>query len=121
MGYSITVWLAVRQRTRPLRFATAGAPPVTVLKPLCGVEHATYECLRSFCEQDHPRFQIVFGVSNPLDPAVAVVRGLQCEFPRWGPKGQTRIITTENIGPAAQHNDISLWQVSCLGYSPHRF
>jgi ceramide glucosyltransferase len=81
MGYSITAWLAVRRRLRPSRFATADAPPVTVLKPLCGAEHSIYECLRSFCEQDYPRFQIVFGISNSDDPAIAVVRSLQREFP----------------------------------------
>jgi ceramide glucosyltransferase len=82
MGYSITAWIAVRRRVRPTRDAPANAPPVTVLKPLCGAEHALYECLRSFCEQDYPRFQIVFGVSDSHDPAVAVVRRLKREFPR---------------------------------------
>jgi ceramide glucosyltransferase len=81
MGYSITAWLAVRQGIRPSRLETAAAPSVTVLKPLCDAEHAIYECLRSFCEQDYPRFQIVFGVSDSDDPAVAVVRQLQHEFP----------------------------------------
>jgi ceramide glucosyltransferase len=81
MGYSIAAWLAVRQGIRPSRLETAAAPPVTVLKPLCGAEHALYECLRSFCEQDYSRFQIVFGVSDSDDPAVAVVRQLQHEFP----------------------------------------
>jgi len=74
MGYSITAWLAARQGIRPARLETAAAPPVTVLKPLCGAEHAIYECLRSFCEQDYSRFEIVFGVSDSDDPAVAVVR-----------------------------------------------
>jgi len=81
MGYSIAAWLAVRRRIRPTRCAPADSPPVTVLKPLCGAEHALYDCLRSFCEQDHPRFQIVFGVSESDDPAIAVVRRLQREFP----------------------------------------
>jgi ceramide glucosyltransferase len=57
-------------------------PGVTILKPLCGAEPQLYECLRSFCCQAWPRLQIVFGVRDPADPAVAVVRRLQHEFPR---------------------------------------
>jgi ceramide glucosyltransferase len=80
-GYSLTAWLAVRLSFRPPRFAPASTPSVTLLKPLCGAEYAIYECLRSFCEQDYPQYQIVFGVSDSEDPAVAVVRRLQREFP----------------------------------------
>jgi ceramide glucosyltransferase len=86
-GYSITAWLAVQMRLRSTRFSRSvgprppDAPPVTVLKPLCGVEHELYECLRSFCDQTYARFQIVFGVRDRHDPAVAVVRRLQREFP----------------------------------------
>ncbi|HTC53497.1 MAG TPA: bacteriohopanetetrol glucosamine biosynthesis glycosyltransferase HpnI [Steroidobacteraceae bacterium] len=57
-------------------------PGVTILKPLCGAEPRLYECLRSFCNQAWPQLQIVFGVRDPADPAVAVVRRLQHEFPR---------------------------------------
>src|ERR1700692_3879141 len=81
MGYSLTAWRAVRRKIRPSQVAMSDAPPVTILKPLRGAEHAIYECLRSFCEQDYPRFQIVFGVSDSNDPAIAVVRRLQREFP----------------------------------------
>lgn len=56
-------------------------PPVTVLKPLCGAEPGLYEHLRSFCQQDHPEFQIVFGVRDPADPALAVTERLVAEFP----------------------------------------
>jgi ceramide glucosyltransferase len=58
------------------------APAVTILKPLCGAEPETYECLRSFCDQAYPDFQIVFGVRSETDPAVAIVRRLQKEFPQ---------------------------------------
>jgi ceramide glucosyltransferase len=57
-------------------------PAVTVLKPLHGSERGLYDCLRSFCEQDYPRFQIVCGVREADDAAVAVVRALQAAYPR---------------------------------------
>ena len=56
-------------------------PPVTVLKPLCGAEPGLYQHLHSFCRQDYPEFQIVFGVLDATDPALLVVRRLIAEFP----------------------------------------
>lgn len=55
--------------------------PVSVLKPLCGDEPGLYENLRSFCVQTHPVFQLLFGVRDAADDAIAVVRRLQAEFP----------------------------------------
>ena len=55
-------------------------PPVSVLKPLCGAHAGLYESLRSFCDQDYPEFQIVFGVRDPADPAIDVVQRLMHEF-----------------------------------------
>lgn len=82
MGYSLAAWLAVRMRIRSAASASPDTPAVTVLKPLCGEEHELYDGLRSFCDQTYPEFQIVFGVSDEDDPAVAVVCRLQREFPR---------------------------------------
>lgn len=56
-------------------------PPITVLKPLCGDEPCLYEALRSFCRQDYPQFQIVFGVREASDAACATVASLVKEFP----------------------------------------
>ncbi len=81
MTYVIVAWLAAGARRGRARPAPAEAPPVTVLKPLCGADPGTYEALRSYCAQDYPQYQTVFGVGDADDPAVAIVRRLQREFP----------------------------------------
>jgi ceramide glucosyltransferase len=57
-------------------------PPVSILKPLKGTDPDIYESFRSHCMQDYPEYEIVFGVSDPADPAVASVEQLQREFPQ---------------------------------------
>jgi ceramide glucosyltransferase len=76
-------WVAATARRRPAGIAGRSpvTTPVSILKPLCGNEPRLYENLRSFCRQDHPHFQIIFGVKDAADPAVEVVRRLQAEFP----------------------------------------
>ena len=60
---------------------TSPLPPVSILKPLKGVDPDIYQSFRSHCLQDYPEYEIIFGVSDPGDPAVASVRQLQLEFP----------------------------------------
>jgi len=67
-----------KRRARP----PANPRSVSILKPLCGDEPCLYENLRSFCVQTHPHYEILFGVRQANDPAIAVVRRLQAEFPR---------------------------------------
>jgi ceramide glucosyltransferase len=57
-------------------------PKATLLKPLRGCEPESYACLRSFCDQDYPEFQIIFGVAAADDPVLAVVQRLRQEFPQ---------------------------------------
>jgi ceramide glucosyltransferase len=70
-----------RQSGDTVRYRPQGLPPVTIFKPLCGSEEETYECLRSFCDQTYPEFQVVFGVADSNDPVVEVVERLKREFP----------------------------------------
>lgn len=57
-------------------------PAVSILKPLHGDEPALFDNLSSFCTQDYPGpVQILFGVADANDPAVATVRRLQAAYP----------------------------------------
>ena len=56
-------------------------PPVSILKPLKGTDPEMYESFRSHCLQDYPEYEIIFGVSDPNDPAIESVKALQQEFP----------------------------------------
>jgi len=57
------------------------AEPISVLKPLAGLDLDLESNLRTFFEQDYPAFEILFAVREESDPAVAVVRKLQKEYP----------------------------------------
>jgi ceramide glucosyltransferase len=83
-GFSVLALLAVviwRLRYAHRRSAPGVQPPVTVLKPLCGAEPGLHTHLRSFCLQNYPTFQIVFGVRERTDAALAVVERIIAEFP----------------------------------------
>jgi ceramide glucosyltransferase len=83
IGYSLfTLWCVATFRTRPQKKAqTVFTPPISILKPLCGLDPHGYDTLRSHCVQDYPAFEIVFGVSDPNDAVVRVVERLIAEFP----------------------------------------
>ncbi len=56
-------------------------PAVSILKPLRGFEADAYGNLASFCVQDYPAYQILFGVSDENDPCIEVVKKIIRDFP----------------------------------------
>jgi ceramide glucosyltransferase len=82
--YLVCLWSSaafLRERKAVVSHSTLNCPPVSILKPLKGTDPDMYESFRSHCLQDYPEYEIVFGVSDANDPAVASVRKLQNEFP----------------------------------------
>src|SRR5271166_6836583 len=59
----------------------AARQPVTVLKPLCGNEPRLEQNLATLCEQTHNTYQLLLGVRDPLDPAIAAVERLKARYP----------------------------------------
>jgi ceramide glucosyltransferase len=80
--YHLLSILAVRHyfRTAPA-IADGECLPATILVPLCGVDFDAYGNYVTFCHQEYPQFQIVFGVQDERDPATTVVRQLMADFP----------------------------------------
>lgn len=119
--------LAVRRFVRRPAFPGASRPPVSVLKPLCGEDPGLYENLRSFCTQEYGTFQLVFGVRDPDDAAIPVVRRLMAEFPtadlalvvdsrRRG--GNLKVANLQNMLPAARYDTLVLAD-SDMRVEPH--
>lgn len=79
---TLTAFAVLRFRRRdPHALASGDLPPVTLLKPLCGLEPNLEQNLESFFRQDYRRFEIVFGTRDANDPALDVVHALQRRFP----------------------------------------
>ena len=79
--FGLCVWAARRFKRKS---ATVGdfAPPVSLLKSLKGLDPHMYEAFRSHCLQDYGEYELLFGVSDPKDPALELVARLQQEFPQ---------------------------------------
>jgi len=74
---------------------TQSAPPVSILKPLRGTDPEMYESFRSHCLQDYSEYELLFGVSDPADPAIELANRLQLEFPQCAVR---LLVCRENLG-----------------------
>ncbi|MCU1325045.1 MAG: glycosyl transferase, family 2 [Bryobacterales bacterium] len=79
------------QRRRRPRFS----PAVSILKPVKGRDDGFYDAIRSHASQVYPEFEILFGVADLTDPAVADIERLRREFPHV----PIQVIATPNDAP----------------------
>ncbi|HEV7617711.1 MAG TPA: bacteriohopanetetrol glucosamine biosynthesis glycosyltransferase HpnI [Burkholderiaceae bacterium] len=93
-GYALTllaslyVLIALLCHARTYRISALTQPesassrlPITVFKPLCGLEPRLEDNLATLCEQTYPAYQLIFGVRDPNDPAIATVKRLKARYP----------------------------------------
>jgi ceramide glucosyltransferase len=93
--WSARAFLRMRSPTAQTRSSSevSNTPPVSILKPLKGIDPEIYESFCSHCVQDYPAYEIIFGVSDPHDPSIASVEKLQQEFPKLA----IRLVVCPNI------------------------
>ena len=105
--YLILCLLAVlRFRTQPKcspEYSFSQWPPVTILKPVRGLEKNQEHNLRSTCLQDYPEFQVVFSIQDPDDPVLPVLKKIEQEF---GSKRVSVAIENRQVGPNGKINNL---------------
>jgi ceramide glucosyltransferase len=84
IGYLLQM-IAVRSYTAPPNPEERGHlprsfPPVSILKPLKGLDDGLFDNLESFCNLDYPRYELIFTLQNQNDPAHRVVRKIKEKY-----------------------------------------
>jgi ceramide glucosyltransferase len=125
--YLIAIWSARAFLRRP-RFPVGFAPPVSILKPLHGLDPGMAEAFASHCRQNYSgEYEILFSISSLDDPAAAVVRQFQAECPEHairlmhcpavlGPSG--KVSNLAQLVPHARH-DYLVISDSDIHIGPH--
>ena len=109
--YVICLWSAIRFLIdRRKQSGQSFLPPVSILKPLKGIDPEIYQSFRSHCEQDYPDYEIIFGVSDLKDPAVESVHRLQREFPA---RCIQLVVCKQNLGTNTKISNLAQMVSAC--------
>ena len=107
LGYYLAASLAALRFFRRERAKSLGdfTPPVSILKPVHGVDFASRENFSSFCKQNYPEYEVLFCVNEMSDPAVTVVQAVMSEFPQC----RVRILSgAAQLGANRKVNNLAL-------------
>src|SRR5215470_18287187 len=101
--YLVAIYSARRYFLTPRRPTGEFAPPVSILKPVRGLDPASYENFATFCRQDYGDYEIVFAVADDDDPAIDVIRQLIADFPE---RSIRLLIGAPSLGPSSKVNKL---------------
>jgi ceramide glucosyltransferase len=76
-------------------------PPITILKPMKGVDEGLERNLRSFFQQDYPEYELILGAPSANDPSLEVARRVAAEFPKVASKV---VVESETVCPNPKMN-----------------
>jgi ceramide glucosyltransferase len=115
LAYGLIALFCARAFFNRRKTASNYTPPITILKPVKGMDAESYENFASFCRQDYPLFQIIFAAASPADPVIPAIEKLAADFPAldidlvvdgrtYGPN--YKVCNLINAYPLAKHDII---------------
>lgn len=115
LGSCVCLSWAVLRMQRVHKRSAKSYPPISILKPLCGLDEGLYENLVSFAEQRYPELEILFAVADACDPALGAVERLRRAYPRL----RVRVLVHGEHDPGANPKVVSLLHMARVARYPH--
>lgn len=82
--YLLALWASYayfRKKSKTANQRASFCRPVSILKPVRGLDREAYQNFASFCLLDYPEYEVLFCVTDAGDPAVPVIEKVQRDFP----------------------------------------
>ncbi len=80
VGYGFQVW-AVRSKIEEEKDNKEYCPPISILKPLKGIDDNLFDNLESFCTQDYPEYEVILAIQDYNDPAYRTAKKIAEKYP----------------------------------------
>jgi len=99
-----------RRSASPQPLSAQGLPPVSLVRPLCGIDNYAADTLRSTFALDYPRCEILFCVASAKDPVVPLIESLMARHPQAGARllvGDERLSSNPKL-----NNVLKGWQAA---------